>query len=89
MIKNQDKRYPLNSEIIEGISDVPEVDLSMIDNAQELCISRIKDFIKYPKVGEKYARNNNFMIIFSDGTYIATSCSRTLLNFFINHIMDK
>ena len=89
MIKNKDKRYLLNSEIIEGISKVPEVDFSMIDNAQELCISRIKDFTKCPKVGEKYARNNNFMIIFSDCTYIATSCSRTQLNFFINQIMDK
>lgn len=89
MKKNQDKRYPLNSEIIEGISNVPEVDLSMIDNAELQCISCIKDFTKCPKVSEKYARNNNYMIIFSDGTYIATSCSRTLLNFFINHIMDK
>ena len=66
MKKNIDKRYPLTNEIIERISKVPEVDLSMIDNAEELCIVCITDLTKYPDLREEYARNNDYIIIFSN-----------------------
>lgn len=88
MKKNIDKRYPLTNEIIERISKVPEVDLSMIDNAEELCILCIKDLTKYPDLREKYAKNNDYIIIFSYNEYLPISCGKFQLSDFVNKIMD-
>lgn len=88
MKKNLDKRYQLTSEIVERISKVPEVNLSMIDNAEELCISCIKDLTKYPDLREKYARNNDYIIIFSYNEFLPVSCGKLQLSDFVNKIMD-
>lgn len=88
MKKNLDKRYQLTSEIVESISKVPEVDLSMIDNAKELCILCIKDLTKYPDLREKYARNNDYIIIFSCNEFLPISCGKLQLSDFVNKIMD-
>lgn len=78
----------LTDDIIRDAMNVPEVDLSKIENAERLGIIQIKDFSNQRDLGEKLSIYGNYQIILNDGHYIDCYCAEKELNLFINKILD-
>lgn len=78
------KRYLLTSDVVEGISKIPELDFSMIDRTDELDIRAIKDFSNYPELSAKYAAHNTYLIVYGEGTCTSFTCAESQINGFIN-----
>ena len=82
------KRLEFTPKIEEGIINVPEFNLSKIENACELGIVKITDFNGYDTLKDDYAHNNRFLIILNDSTFITVDCSEFELNTFINKVIE-
>lgn len=78
--------YPITDEMIIGISNIPELDTSFVENANELGIRCIKDFTGFDEESNKYASHNTYLIVFTNGYCIPFSGPKEYLSDFINNL---
>ena len=81
-------RKKITSDIVEKLHDVPNFDLSDIDNVSELGIRAIKDFINHKEIAKECSIYGRFLIWLNNEEGIDLDCAEDQLKTFINEILE-